>query len=470
MKAASSWSYSPYTQYIKDGYGIYISRVAPFTDGVTFDYFLLDNADGNATDGVNAFEVHTRERGTEEWTTVKVSGFSATVKGLKTDTDYEFYVSTGEIKSRVRLVRPYTTPGPVINYLHPQDEAYGFSGHYLSSPSIIKTKKGTLVASMDVFGDKMPQNLTLIYRSEDNGDTWHYSCELMPCFWGELFEHRGDIYMLAVSAEYGDLLIGRSTDDGKSFCTPTPLVRGSCSNYIPGPHKNATAVTEHDGRIWASIEYGAWDEYGGHFYFTFASADANGDLLEPSNWLFSEPLKYSPEWKGAFPGRTRGALEGNAVVSPDGKLYNILRYETEKTDNHYGKIPVLEADTKNPEAPLKFSHFATLEANKSKFEIKRDALSGKYYTIADRIRNGDCTRHRNLLSLFVSDDLRTFRLVKDLIDYTNEDPLMVGVQYCSFVYDGDDILFVCRTAVGGAHSYHDSNYITFHKIKNFRQL
>jgi len=35
-----------------------------------------------------------------------------------------------------------------------------------------------------------------------------------------------------------------------------------------------------------------------------------------------------------------------------------------------------------------------------------------------------------------------------------------------FFETGD--LYLCRTAMNGAHSYHDSNYATFHRIRNFR--
>jgi hypothetical protein len=38
--------------------------------------------------------------------------------------------------------------------------------------------------------------------------------------------------------------------------------------------------------------------------------------------------------------------------------------------------------------------------------------------------------------------------------------------------DGDNIIAVCRTAYddgqGGAHNFHDANYLTFHRVENFR--
>ena len=45
---------------------------------------------------------------------------------------------------------------------------------------------------------------------------------------------------------------------------------------------------------------------------------------------------------------------------------------------------------------------------------------------------------------------------------------MLGFQYVSFEFDGGDIIYQSRTAFNGAHNFHDSNYATFHRIKDFR--
>ena len=50
------------------------------------------------------------------------------------------------------------------------------------------------------------------------------------------------------------------------------------------------------------------------------------------------------------------------------------------------------------------------------------------------------------------------------------DTAHVGFQYVDFAIEGNDLLFLCRTALNGANSYHDSNYSTFHRIKNFREI
>ncbi|MBQ7821962.1 MAG: hypothetical protein IJ391_06755 [Clostridia bacterium] len=56
----------------------------------------------------------------------------------------------------------------------------------------------------------------------------------------------------------------------------------------------------------------------------------------------------------------------------------------------------------------------------------------------------------------------------DMINNLDEDHLKVGFQYIDFIIEGEDILFQCRTAMNNAKNYHDTNYSTFHIIKNFR--
>ena len=60
--------------------------------------------------------------------------------------------------------------------------------------------------------------------------------------------------------------------------------------------------------------------------------------------------------------------------------------------------------------------------------------------------------------------------VKDILDRRNEVVGKVGFQYVDFLFDGDDIIFLCRTADCGAANFHDANFSTFHRIRNFRKL
>jgi hypothetical protein len=82
---------------------------------------------------------------------------------------------------------------------------------------------------------------------------------------------------------------------------------------------------------------------------------------------------------------------------------------------------------------------------------------------------------RNTLMLAVSDDLYHWHQLKTLLaDDTGLDPeksrMLTGFQYPDWQFDGEDIIFLVRTAYRGAHTFHDSNRITYHVLKNFRQL
>ena len=58
--------------------------------------------------------------------------------------------------------------------------------------------------------------------------------------------------------------------------------------------------------------------------------------------------------------------------------------------------------------------------------------------------------------------------MEDLLDFRTCNEKEVGFQYVDFEFDGDDIIFLCRTALNGAANFHDSNYSTFHRISAFR--
>lgn len=457
MRGQGTWSYTPYRPLLFECGDIYICRVVPSEKAIHFEWLDV---------GVTEYRIYYRVRGEGEFV---LSGNTDKnefdITGLNCGSEYEFYVSANDMKSRVRLARCGEAVGTVVNYLHCEDEAYSYSGRYLCSPSLLKHPDGYMLASMDLYEHAAPQNLTLIYRSDDGGVTWRYVTELMPCFWGKLFLHRGDVYMLACSTEYGDLLISKSPDGGMTFPAPTVLLRGlNGKAKSVGVHKNPQNVVCHRGRIYNTLEWGSW---GNTYYYHAAmvmSCDENDDLLVPENWHFSKPLKYDSEWEGMAEDGEKGTIEGTLCVAPDGELYDVMRYESREK-----KVLAYKVNTADADAPLEFSHTIAFSANRAKFMMKYDEVSKKYYTIGCR-RTGEPETRRNLLSLFVSTDMEKWDVACDLIDRRHEDRDKIGFQYVDFEFDGDDIIYLCRTAINGAHSFHDSNYSTFHRIENFRKL
>lgn len=458
MICSENWSFEHY-QPLDRTEVVLIDRVAPGKTEIALSW----------CGGTGRSVVRYRRKGSAAaFAELAAVGTFATITGLTEHEDYEFYVACENGQSRLRFARTGEVPGVVVNYLHPEDAAYDFSGQHLCTPSLLKHPAGYLLASMDVFEGGAPQNLTMIFRSDDDGANWYHYTELFPCYWGTLFLHNGEVYMLATSTEYGDLLIGRSSDGGKNWGKPTVLARGSCHSDTPGWHKSSMPVICHKGRLWCGVDYGS-HHTGGHMS-CLASARADGDLLNAENWCITEPLPYDPCWEGAVKGDTRGLIEGNAVVLPDGEIGNMLRYFTNRGTPSYGLAGLLRGNCENPENALRFERFVPFPGNLSKFDVKKDAQTGLYFSILTRIVHPDRVKARDMLSLACSADLVHWQVLCDLIDGTGEDPETVGFQYVSFLFDGDDLIFLCRTAFNGAQSYHDNNYITFHRVPRFRNL
>lgn len=456
MNGCDRWSYSPYRPFLTEVGDPYLCRIAPSETEIHLEWL-----------GHGTCEVFYRIRKEGEFL---LHGKSATgeydLTDLEPNRDYEFFVQREGSKSRIRLARTGTLPGGVVNYLHPDDTAYLYSGRFLCSPSLLKHPDGYLLASMDVYAEQHPQNLTLIFRSDDGGITWHYQTEVMPSFWGKLFLHKGDVFLLSVNTEYGDLLIGKSSDGGKTFGAPTVLLRGANGkNGSSGVHKNPQNLLLCNGRLYNTLEWGSWKnkEYG-HAAMVM-SCPMQGDPMVAENWTFTEPVPFNPAWEGCegLPADTM-TIEGTLALAPDGALLNLMRF------GKRGSVLAYKVNTENPHAPLQFHRLIEMPTTYSKFTVQYDPISRKYYSIVCRLYDGCPNNARNLLSLLRSEDLIYWETVTDLLDYRHCDPKLVGFQYVDFLFDGEDLLWLCRTAINGAANFHDSNCITFHRLKDFRTL
>lgn len=453
---------------------ITITRLAPGDGRLQVDWTYSDLPQGATV------LVQYREReGWEVPTTLPVApdAVTSTITGLKNGLDYQLRVlaqsADGQLiaESATRLFRTGPVPGIVVNYIHPEDYTYNSSGRSPASPSIVRMPDGTLVASHDIYWGKHGQNLSMVFASHDGGQTWEFLSELYPCFWGKLFLHRGALYMLSTSTEYGALLIRRSDDGGKSWSDPTEIVPAG-NHDDGGPHKAPMPVLEHKGRIWSAIEFGSWRR--GHHDAGIVSAPVDADLLDPKSWSVTPFLAYDPSWPGTIEGGDKpGYLEGNVVVTPDGELVNILRYNTRGGKPDYGRAIILNVDSDNPTAPLSFRQVIEFEGNMSKFTIQYDPVSKRYWSLVNRVTTANITQ-RNILTLVSSADLVEWRNEADILNYEEngwpEDNTKVGFQYVDWLIEGDDILALSRTAINGAWNYHNANHITFHRIEDFRTL
>lgn len=425
----------------------YVCRLAPDANGFTFEWFDKIDPDGEHV-------LVWGERGGETNRT-PVTGSVMRVDGLMEEREHEFYlVASDGRESRRRLLRTRSLPEgtTVINYLHPDDTQYDFSGRYLCSPSIARTDSGRLVAGMDLFGPKMAQNLTLLFYSDDNGESWRYLCDVYPFYWSSLFSRGGRLYILGLTTEFGNMQIACSEDEGETWSAPTTLFYGS-NLLCPygGMNRAPMHLTEANGRLWGACEYGSWG-YGSHIPAVF-SMPVDAEPMNPESWTLSDLLPFEGAWREASGGVQGDTMEGNILRAPDGQLYNYLRWKC-------GEVLRMRVSVSDPEAPLTFVDIIQAPFANSMFRIF--PYQNKWLAVAN---DPVVYRRRNLLSLFSSDDLLRFEKLRDLIDYRECDAEKYGFQYPSFLLEGDTLYLSVRSAFNQANSFHNSNYMLFMRVE-----
>lgn len=429
----------------------YICRIAPYETGFEFEWISA---------GDSEHKVYYRERSSDVYKSIAIKSNVVTLDGLDADTHYEFYVEDGDgLRSNTRYVRTGRIPDgtSVINYLHPDDNQYDFSGKYLCSPSLIRLEDDSLVAGMDLYGPSMAQTLTILYKSFDNGKTWQYLTDLHPFYWGSLFLHKGKMYMLGLTTEYGNLQITCSEDGGNTWAVPVTIFYGSnvlCLNG--GVHRAPMQVINHAGRLYTTCEYGSWNS-GGHLP-SVISIDENDDLMVPENWTSTGYLPYEGLWK-AEGGKQGDTMEGNLVIAPDGNMYSYMRWKI-------GEYLRLKIDLNDPEVLQEYAGIHKAPVTNSMFRII--PYKGKYLFITNRVgeQSGkhDCWTYRNILSLYVTEDMKNFRLIKDIINYDHIHPAHAGFQYPALIKDDDGICLCIRSAFNEPCDCHNSNYMLFTKV------
>jgi len=346
-------------------------------------------------------------------------------------------------------------PGVVI------DHSSAATGRYLGSPSLAVLPNGHYIASHDFFGPQTKEDCTAVFRSKDAGKTWEKLTELNGQYWSTIFVHKGALYLLGTSTHNGYVVIRRSTDGGLTWTAPKDQNTGllvAQGEYHCAP----VPVVTHKGRIWRAME----DRYpqkgwGSNLRSFVMSAPVDADLLKADSWTLSNRLSFDQKWPGT------AWLEGNIVITPQNKLVNILRIECK--DAEKAAIVHVSEDSKsvsfNPD-----KDFIDFFGGSNKFTIRYDGLTKRYWSLVNKQRNP--TAYRNILMLVSSGDLRSWKVESIILHHPDSEKH--AFQYIDWLFEGKDIIAVSRTAyddgLGGAHTAHDANYITFHRIRNFREL
>jgi len=360
-------------------------------------------------------------------------------------------------------------PGVVVGHSHPQTEVY------LGSPSLLILDDGTYLAAYQEFGrgEKLIP-LTFVKASKDRGKSWESLASIKGLYWANLFAHQGNLYLFGVEMQvqggYGPLVIRKSTDQGLNWTDPVDEEHGlirSDQQYHTAP----VPMLIHHGRIMRAVEdRNPPEKWGVNFRSLVISAPVDADLLKASSWTTSNRLSYQTHWPG------NAWLEGNLVKTPDGRLVNILRNDV-RPETEGGKACLVQVSDDGLQIEFDPQRgFIDFPGGCKKFTIRHDSVSGKYWSLSNYIpeefSGGNPERTRNTLALVSSEDLNHWNVEKIILQHPDVE--FVGFQYVDWRFDGNDLVALIRTAYPEpdgtpAHNCHDSNYITFYRIENFRQ-
>jgi hypothetical protein len=350
----------------------------------------------------------------------------------------------------------YTGPGVMLDY---QALSYGTWYYsttspevFISDPEILVLSNGTYLASHALAGwdsDSDSTGETTVFRSTDKGSTWAELTTISGVLRASMVEYNGAVYLLgAKNDDGGGMRVCKSTDQGGSWSKSSEF-------SISGLATPNNPVVYND-RLWTAG--------GAVSYF----APVSSNFLTEASWTRKTGFPSSEsDWLSgtAFIG------EGQIVASPDTGLHILPKVK----QYPYTALASIDASV----GTVSFdpdSDFVSLPGGEKKFGATYDSVSSNFYVLSNPIplehadSSMDTDMIRNTAALLSSTDLRNWNVEKILIYSTDEEKDGFGYMNCDF--DGDDMVFVSRTAfpVGSndPERGHDSNLLTFHVIKDFR--
>jgi hypothetical protein len=141
---------------------------------------------------------------------------------------------------------------------------------------------------------------------------------------------------------------------------------------------------------------------------------------------------------------------------------------------------ILEVKDQNGQLVLQFLQFHPMPGGQNKFHILRDPQTGLYWTSVTRVTDPFRDVEPLLAMGFkgTGGNERRIQVLMHSADALNwfdagfvalSPSLLEAFSYAWLMIDGDDLLVMCRTSKGGLNN-HDTNLITLHRIREFRQL
>lgn len=342
---------------------------------------------------------------------------------------------------------------------------------YCQSPSIA-VRGEEIWQSMDSAGK------TFVYRSTDGGKTFEHTAIVDQLNNATLFVHNGKLYLLGRLNLDGVQMVGISSSDDGSLWSEMNDTQGAFAKGGYEVHGAATPVLIANGRIYKCFGRTAAGWSVCRAFMVSAPVDA--DLLEPRSWTVSNDFEFQADMfeshrNGTDITRFVYIEEGNAVQGRDGEIYGVYRVNSQPDPGYVLILKLSEDGTAFTFNQTDLHSVIEFDGGVTKFAIRYDAASDLYISLVNHITAKEAMWQRNVLSIAVSKDLYHWETLDTVLsDRSMMNPYVSicnhGFQYVDWVIDGDDILLAVREAMNGSSNFHDANYMTFYRLKDYRKL
>ncbi|HOF41366.1 MAG TPA: sialidase family protein [Candidatus Hydrogenedentes bacterium] len=419
-------------------------------------------------------------------------------------------------ESELRAVEP---PPLVANSYVKVYESPDATQIYSYSPGLAVLPSGRLVATLDLGGPAFagkegPDGYRgRIYTSDDRGQTWTLRAST-PMMHARPFAAGEAVYVLG---HHNDLGIVRSNDDGTTWSEASWLTQGQRWHQAP------CNVHYTNGRIYLVMERDTDPDYPMWPVSVFApvlmAANVNDDLTSRAAWIFSNELSYReiiaavgpPHLLGIpfhTPGNTvadtarvrrpmadPGWLETNVVqfvdpnhvwFDPEGRTFHLwMRAHTGSTnlaaiakavESGDGKITV-SLENAPSGAPMMY---VPCPGGHMKFHILYDEPTKLFWLLSSQTTDSMTRPDRLPDDRFDLPNNERHRLTlhfsKNCVDWcfaarvAQTNAYGQARHYASMVIQDDDLHVLSRSGDARARSAHDGNIITFHTVRDFRNL
>ena len=394
---------------------------------------------------------------------------------------------------------------------------------YAYSPGLVELPGGRLIATMDQGGrgvKKLPNisrdDLTWrgrIFASDDGGRSWQLKSE-SPMSHARPFRAGDSVYVLG---HQGRLIVVRSDDDGETWSSPAFLTDST------GWHQAPCNVWYANNKVYLVMERKVDRPSKGWPVAILApvvmSASLTADLTKRESWTFSNEYCFrnaveefgepnligapffksgllDPESKTDRRGMSDiGWLETNVVQftdpnhlwhDPTGRTFHLWMRAHTGTTNLACIAKAVEADDGSLAVTLEKAPsgepmlYVPCPGGQMKFHILYDEKTKLFWLLSSQSTDSMTDPKRLPENRYNLPNNERHRLVlhfsRNCVDWcfaglvSDSGNAGQGRHYASMAFSGNDLLVLSRSGDHRAKDAHNGNLITFHRVRNFRDL